>query len=101
MQEIRLLEYRSTQDYNRHVFSIAHGDLIRAFIAIDRNFSALIELPQTKRDKKGNSWVGLVPLLLLLQRHALMAFELLSADESYRAWLLLRPGIEAALIIGK
>jgi hypothetical protein len=45
--------------------------------------------------------VSLAPLLLLLRRQAYCAFDVLSADQSYHAWLLLRPGVEAALIIGK
>ncbi len=101
MQEIRFLEYRSTLAYNRHVFSIEHGDLLKAFVAIEGNFPTLIELPQTRRDRNKRSWVSMIPLLLLLERQALAAFELLTADESYQAWLLLRPGIEATLIIGK
>jgi hypothetical protein len=83
------------------VFSIEHGDLLKAFVAIDGNFPSLVELPRTRRDRNGKAHVSLVPFLLLLQRQAHTAFDVLSADQSYQAWLLLRPGIEAALIIGK
>lgn len=99
--KVPFLEYRSALAYNRDVFSIEHGDLLKAFVAIDDNFRALIELPRTRRDRNRKAHVSLVPLILLLRRQAHSAFDVLSADQSYQAWLLLRPGIEAALIIGK
>jgi hypothetical protein len=99
--KIPFLEYRSVLAYNRQVFLIEHGDLLKVFAAVDANFEILIELPRTRRDRQGNSHVSLVPLLLLLRRQTYTAFDVLSADQSYHAWLLLRPGIEAALIIGK
>lgn len=98
---IPFLEYQSVLAYNRQVFLIEHADLLKVFVAIDGNFEALIELPRTRRDRHGNSHVSLVPFLLLLRRQTHTAFDVLSADQSYHAWLLLRPGIEAALIIGK
>lgn len=99
--KIPFLEYQSALGYNRQVFLIEHPDLLKAFIAIDGNFDTLIELPRTLRDCHGNSHVGLLPFLLLLRRQVHTAFDVLIADQSYHAWLLLRPGIEAALIIGK
>ena len=99
--KVPFLEYRAALAYNREVFLIEHSDLLKAFIAIDANFPALVELPRTHRDPRGNSHVSLVPLLLLLRRQAHTAFDILSADQSYQAWLLLRPGLEAALILGK
>jgi hypothetical protein len=99
--KVPFLGYRSALVYNRDVFSIEHGDLLKAFLAADGNFPTLTELPRTRRDPQGNSHVSLVPLLLLLRRQAHSAFDILSADQSYQAWLLLRPGLEAALIIGK
>lgn len=101
MMKVPFLEYRSALAYNRDIFSIEHGDLFKAFVAIDGNFPALVDLPRTRRDRSGKAHVGLLPLLLLLRRQAHTAFDVLSADQSYQAWLLLRPGIEAALIIGK
>ncbi|MGH2397985.1 MAG: hypothetical protein ACRDFW_13630 [bacterium] len=99
--KVPFLEYRSALAYNRDVFSVEHGDLLKAFVAIDNNFPALVELPRTRRDRNGKAHVSLLPFMLLLQRQAHAAFDVLSADQSYQAWLLLRPGIEAVLIIGK
>ncbi len=99
--KVPFLEYRSVLAYNRDVFLIEHSDLLKTFITIDNNFDELIRLPQTRRDHENNSHVSLVPLILLLRRQAHCAFDVLSADQSYQAWLLLRPGIEAVLILGK
>lgn len=99
--KVPFLEYRSVMGYNRDVFSIQHGDLLKAFVAIDDNFSILVELPRTRRDRDGHSHVSLTPLLLLFQRQAHCAFDVLTAGQSYQGWLILRPGIEAALIVGK
>ena len=99
--KVPFLEYQSALSYNRQVFSIEHGDLLKVFGAIDANFQTLIELPRTARDRNRKSYVSLLPLLLLLQRQTYTAFDVLTADQSYHAWLLLRPGIEATLIIGK
>lgn len=99
--KVPFLEYRGALAYNRDVFSIEHGDLLKAFVAIDSNFPALVDPVRTCRDRNGKSHVSLIPFMLLLRRQAHTAFDVLSADQSYQAWLLLRPGIEAVLIIGK
>ena len=99
--KIPFLEFHSLQSYNREVFLIEHSDLVKTFVAIDTNYHTLVQLPGTKRDRNGKSYVGLVPFIFLLQRQAQSAFEALAVFQSYQAWVLLRPGIEAALIIGK
>lgn len=99
--KIPVLEYHSARSYNREVFLIEHSELVKAFVAIDGNFHTLLQLPGTKRDHNGKSYVALIPFIFLLQRQAQSAFEALSAYQSYQAWVLLRPGIEAALIVGK
>ena len=96
-----ILRYRSALAYNREVFLIEHGELVKAFSAIDDNFSTLIEVPRTMRDANGKSYVSLIPFLLLLQRQSRAAFEAFAVYQSYQAWVLLRPGVEALLIVGK
>jgi hypothetical protein len=96
-----ILEYRSALAYNREVFLLERGEMMRAFSAIDEVFLKLIECPRTMRDLNGASQVSLVPFILLLQRQSRVAFEALSVFQSYQAWVLLRPGIEALLIVGK
>jgi hypothetical protein len=97
----QILQYRSVLAYNREVFLVEHGGLIKALSAIDGNFSTLIEAPRTKRDSDGKSYVSLIPFLLLFQRQSRAAFEAFAVHQSYQGWILLRPGIEAVLIIGK
>jgi len=99
--KIPVLEYQSARSYNREVFLIQHGEVVKAFVAIDGNFHTLLQLPGTKRDQNGKSYVSLIPFIFLFQRQAQSSFEALSAFQSYQAWVLLRPGIEAALIVGK
>lgn len=99
--KIPALEYQSVRSYNREIFFIEHGDLVKAFVAIDANFNTLLRLPGTMRDCNGKSHVSFIPFIFLVQRQAQSAFEALSAYQSYQAWVLLRPGIEAVLIVGK
>jgi len=96
-----ILRYRSALSYNREVFLIQQGALVKAFSTIDDNFASLIQPLATKRASNGHSHVSLVPFLLLLQRQARAAFELFSVDQSYQGWVLARPGVECALIVGK
>lgn len=96
-----ILHYRSALTYNREIFLIEHGEFVKVFSAIDDNFSALIELPRTMRDANGMSYVSLIPFVFLLQRQSRSAFEAFATYQSYQAWVLLRPGIEALLIVGK
>jgi len=80
---------------------IERGEFMKAFSAVDYNFSEIIELPRTMRDGDGKSHVGLIPFVALLQRQSRAAFEAFAVYQSYQAWVLLRPGIEALLIVGK
>jgi hypothetical protein len=96
-----ILHYRAGQAYNREIFLLQHADYFRAFDAIDKNFSALIEPLSTLRDGNGRTYVALMPFVFLLQRQSRAAFEAFSTYQSYVGWVLLRPGIESVLIIGK
>jgi len=96
-----ILRYRSALAYNREVFLIEHGELIKVFSDVDSNFGSLIEPPRTLRDCSGHSYVSLIPFVSLLQRQSRAAFEAFAGYQSYQGWVLLRPGIEALLIIGK
>ena len=55
--KIPVLEYQSARSYNREVFLIQHGEVVKAFVAIDGNFHTLLQLPGTKRDQNGKSYV--------------------------------------------
>lgn len=99
--EDAILRYRSVLAYNREVFLIEHGELVKALSSIDDNFSVFLDVLRTTRDPDRKSYVGLIPFVLLVQRQSRAAFEALTAFQSYLAWVLFRPGIEALLIIGK
>jgi hypothetical protein len=96
-----VLRYRSVLTYNREVFLLEHGMLVKAFDAIDKNYGGLIEPLRTMRDRSGRSYISLIPFVLLLQRQSRAAFESFAAYQPYHGWLLLRPGIESVLIVGK
>jgi hypothetical protein len=96
-----ILKYRSSLAYNREVFLIEHGAMMKAFDQIDQNFIELVEFPQKMRDVKGKSYPSLIPFLLLFQRQSRAAFESCAVFQAYQAWVLLRPGVEALLIVGK
>lgn len=96
-----ILHYRAALAYNAEVFLIEQGAIVKAFSAVNDNFAPLLEPVIHLRDGAGHSHVSLVPFLLLLQRQARAAFQLFSVDQSYQGWVLARPGVESALIIGK
>ena len=99
--EDAILRYRSTLAYNREVFLIEHGELVKALSSIDDNFNVFLDVLRTMHDPDRKSYVSLIPFVLLLQRQSRAAFEALTAFQPYLAWVLFRPGIEALLIIGK
>jgi hypothetical protein len=96
-----VLRYRSVLASNREVFLIENAAFVRACSAADDNFATLIEPLGTMRDAERHSHVSLIPFVHILQRQCRAAFEAFSVFQSYQAWLVLRPGIEAVLIIGK
>jgi hypothetical protein len=99
--EDAILRYRSALAYNREVFLIEHSEFVKALSSLDNNFNIFLDVLSTMRDPDRKSYVSLIPFVLLLQRQSRAAFEALTAFQSYLAWVLFRPGIEALLIIGK
>jgi hypothetical protein len=101
MNKLPFLEYCESVGYNRDVFMLNQSDALWAFRQIHDNFGNL-GLPLSKcRDASGKSHVSLVPFVLLMQRQAMAAFWALASHQSYQTWVLLRPCVESALIIGK
>jgi hypothetical protein len=96
-----ILHYRSSMAYNEEVFLIQNGDLIKIFMAVDENFDVILKPLGTEHDLRGHSHVSLILLIFLFQRQSRAAFDLFARAQSFQAWLLARPGIECALIIGK
>lgn len=99
--DVAVLQYRSVLAYNREVFLIEHPHLLKTFAALDENFDAIFQLPKTLHDPEGHTHISLLPFLLLIQRQARAAFEFFSSAQCYNGWVVVRPGLEAALITGK
>lgn len=96
-----ILEYRGAIEYNRTIFLLNHAWAFNAFSAMDMGFSRLGNLLEKFRGPEGKSRVSFIPFLLLMQRQARNSFERLSSLQSYEAWVLLRPYLESALLLGK
>ena len=101
MSKFPIFEYYESVGYNRDVFLLNQADALWAYRQIHDNFDSIGRPLSLYRDVQGNSHVGLIPFVLLMQRQALAAFWALASHQSYQTWVLLRPGVEAALIIGK
>jgi hypothetical protein len=96
-----VLEYRAALARNRDIFLIEHGGLLKAFSCVLENFEPMFERLSTARDLSGKSQVSLIPFVALLQRQVTAAFEAFASFQSFHGWVILRPGIEAALVVGK
>ena len=96
-----ILEYRGTIEYNRDFFLLNRAWALHALSTTDSGFARLLELLRDRRGPEGKSRVSFIPFLLLMQRQARSSFERLSSFQSYEAWVLLRPCLESALILGK
>ncbi len=101
MAHSHLLEFRSHVLYNQSVSLLHEGYAFYAYHQIHLNFDKLIRVCSTTRDLKGHSLVSFSPFLLLMQRQGTTAYWSLASSQSYEAWVLARPMLEACLIIGK
>lgn len=96
-----LLEYRAAIYRNGETFLLKHKDAFLAFAEADRCVSEFCSVISKNRSKDGKSLVGLIPLLMIIQRQGRNAFHDISTYRSYQTWVLLRPALESALIMGK
>jgi len=95
------LEYRAARYRNREVFLGNHADLFKVIDPLAANFDFLTNMIGSKMGSDGASHIGLIPFLRLAQRQLQSAFDAVTSFQVYEAWLLLRPAVESALIIGK
>lgn len=96
-----VLDYESARSYNRNVFLLNHSWAFHVYSQIDKNFDRLGYILSRGRDRNGNSHVSLIQFFLLMRRQAMNAFWALCSRQSFEAWVLLRPCLESALIVGK
>jgi hypothetical protein len=94
-------EYLDAREANRKHFAAAYPYAESAFDTSFSAFAALGEQLRTGRDKSGKTQISLAPFFFIIQRQAATAFDALSANQAYAAWVALRTGVESALIIGK
>jgi len=95
------LSFRSALQTNRDVFLLNHRRLVEYFLSAEGNFLPLYRALSTRRDSSGASHVSLIPFVHLFQRQVTVAFDLMATDECYQGWVLVRPGLEALLMVGK
>jgi len=95
------LQFRSVLTANREIFLLNHQFYIKCFLEVERNFDPIGETLRSQRDPAGHSHISLLPFLFLFQRQVTVAFDLVSSDLCYQAWVLVRPGLEAVLMAGK
>lgn len=94
-------EYRSSLSSSRQWFQENHAGVSASFQVLDDGFNELGRMLQVGRDANNETHISLAPLLLILQRQAFIALDSLASMQAYQAWVLLRPGIECALVMGK
>jgi len=97
----QLFRYRADIHRNREIFLIQRQYAFHAFAGVIDYFDSIGRRVQNGRDANGKSHIGLLPFILLAQRQAMNAFELLSSHRSYDAWLSFRPSLECVLMCGK
>jgi hypothetical protein len=99
--KLDLLDYASKQVRNRETFLLNYGNDFGVFdYLIKALFSNWSRLGKGK-DKNGHSHAGLLLFTNILIRHAIFGFQHIASYQSFLAWLTLRPGLEAFLILGK
>ncbi len=96
-----LIEYRSALEGKRQIFWLNHADAFHAFAQIDEHFSNICKGLQVGRDGNKRTRPRLIPLILFIQRQSRSAFDLFSTYRGYEAWIVIRPAIELALMLGK
>ncbi|GAH22866.1 unnamed protein product, partial [marine sediment metagenome] len=96
-----LLNYSSILSFNREVFLLNYHQEFHAFEDSNKRLQKIAEVVSKRRSDQNESLVGLIPFLLIIARQATNVFECLSRYQSYQTWIVFRPALEAALIIGK
>ncbi len=93
--------YLDARASNQTLFLGTNTQIVQSFEVAARSSRLLGTILTSARDRNGKTHVGLAPFFLIFERATLAAFEALSTNQGFQAWVSVRPGIEAALIIGK
>jgi hypothetical protein len=94
-------EYHESLEHSRQWCNGNHPGVRTAFQTLDDGYVLLADALREGRDGRGMAYIEGTLLLFVVQRQAFVALDALSSVQAYQAWLLVRPGVESALIIGK
>jgi hypothetical protein len=94
-------KYRESVNRARTWFSENHAGVLTSFDILSAGYAELGRCLQLGRDAQDKTHVSLAPLLLIQQRQAFVALDMLASRQAYQAWLIVRPGVECGLIVGK
>lgn len=95
------IDYRRTVAANREIFLLKYPNVLIDFLKTDDYCTVLTESLAKRRLPTRKTLVSFIPLMSLLQRQMRNSFEAFAAAQSYQGWVLLRPALESALIMGK
>jgi len=96
-----LLTYTSILFYNRQTFLLNYEKEFKAFEDSNERLLKIAKVISERKSDQNESLVGLIPFFLIIERQATNAFDCLCQYQSYQTWIVFRPALEAALIIGK
>lgn len=95
------LDYAATQVRNRETFFLNYGNDFRAFSYQIDTLLAIWSRIGTEKDLLGRLHTDILLFANILFRHAILGFQHIASYQSYLAWLVFRPGLEAFLFLGK
>lgn len=95
------LDYNAAVRFNRDTFLQNYGEEVFSFDYTYKRLNDIALLVSSKRDDQGNSRAGLVPLMMIILRQSINAFDCLTRYQIYDSWLIFRPALESMLVIGK
>lgn len=101
INEHPFIAYRRTINTNREIFLLKFPNVFLDFLKTDDYCSGLGTAISKGRTKDNKTLVSFIPFMEIIQRQMRNAFEAFISAHSYQGWVLLRPALEAALIIGK
>lgn len=92
--------YRNVLTQNRELFLLKFPNVFRDFVRLDMLFVKAAEISKLRNANKENN-AGFIPLVNVMRRQTVNAFESLACMQADQAWVIFRPAIEAALVMGK
>jgi hypothetical protein len=96
-----ILRYHAALSAHRDRFLLEHGAELARFDSIDAQLPRFTLALGEDGLPGPRTTLRLAPFLHLMHRHARNAFESLMCRQSHQAWTIVRPFVEAPLIMGK